>query len=251
MSRLSEACIAAFQTLTRLPVPSAPQAPDDRTIALSALFYPWVGLLLGVAGWVVLRALTPHVGAPAAALAVLVVWALATGALHEDGLADVADAFGSQLDREGLLRVMKDSRIGAYGALALVLATLARWTLLADLALAGDGLLALLASQSLGRAGVVALAAWAGPATQGMGSMLARSVGAVQVVGAWVPPAALLLWLGPPAVVPGCMAASLAVAAAAALYFRSRLGGVTGDCLGAAFILQEIAVLASVRAALG
>ena len=246
MSRPVEAVIAAFQMLTRIPVPSAPRAPDERTVALSAIYYPWIGFLLGAAGWLLMEGLTAFVGPRTAALAVLAFWALATGGLHEDGLSDVADAFGSQRNKDGLLRVMKDSRIGAYGALALILATLARWTLLAELPAAAM-LIALLASQGLGRAGIVLLAAWAGPATEGSGSALARSLRAGHLVAACVAPVALLLSIGPPIVALQSAASALMVVGAAAFYFQARLGGVTGDCLGAAFILQEIAVLATVR----
>lgn len=248
MNRPAEALIAAFQTLTRIPVPSASRAPDEGAMALSAVYYPWIGFGLGGVGWLLLEGLRPSLGPSLAALCVLALWALATGALHEDGLADVADAFGSQPDRESLLRVMKDSRIGAYGALALLLAMLARWTLLAETPAAAL-LIALLASQGLGRSGIVLLAAWARPATDGSGAALARGLRAGHVVAACVPPIGLLLWTGPPIVALQSAASALAVVVLAVFYFRARLGGVTGDCLGAAFILQEIAILITVRIA--
>lgn len=247
MSRLADAWIAAFQTLTRIPVPSSARVPDAQTIALSAVLFPWIGLLLGGAGWLLFSVLEPLTGRSPAALGVLALWALLTGALHEDGLADTADAFGSQRDREGLLRVMKDSRIGSYGALALMLATLARWTLLSAEPSHASDLLSLLAAQSLGRAGIVALAVWAGPATDGMGSALARSATAGHLLAAWLPMAGLLLLLLPLEAALECLTATLMITALAAFYFRSRLGGVTGDCLGTAYILQEIAVLAVLR----
>lgn len=249
MHRPAAALIAAFQTLTRLPVPSAPSAPDARTMALSAVYYPWIGLLLGGLGWLLYSAVWPYLGANFAALSVLALWALLTGALHEDGLADVADAFGSQQTREGLLRVMRDSRIGAYGALALLLATLARWTLLSELP-APAMLFACLASQSLGRAGIVLLAVWAGPAAQGSGSSLASGLRAPHVIAACAAPPAVLLALGPPLWALQCAASSLLAVGLATCYFRARLGGVTGDCLGAAFLAQEIAVLVTIRVAL-
>ncbi len=245
MSRWGEALIAAFQTLTRIPVPSPGRPPDAVTICRSAVFFPWIGALLGGLGWLLFQATAPLVGRSLAALGVLALWALLTGALHEDGLADAADAFGSQRDREGLLRVMKDSRIGSYGALALLLGTLARWTLLKATGGVGD-LAAFVAAQSLGRAGVVALAVWAGPATDGMGSALARSAGVGHALAAGLPAVGLLLSIAPQEA-PACVAAALLVVAAAAVYFRSRLGGVTGDCLGAAYILQEIVALAVLR----
>ncbi|MBI1352902.1 MAG: adenosylcobinamide-GDP ribazoletransferase [Acidobacteria bacterium] len=247
MGLVAEAAVAAVQMLTRIPVPSPPRAPDERTLALSAVFYPWVGMALGAVGLMAFQALAADGDAGFAAVAALALWALATGALHEDGLADVADAFGSQRDKEGLLRVMKDSRIGAYGALALLLATLARWTLLTELA-RGGAALGFLASQSLARGGIVLLAVWAGPATEGSGGALARSAKAWHALAALAAPTLLLLGMAPAPEVLACLVASLAMVAGAAVYFRARLGGVTGDCLGAAFLAQEIAILWTVRA---
>ena len=177
-------------------------------------------------------------------LVILALWALLTGALHEDGLADTFDAFGSQGSREDVLRVLKDSRVGSYGALALILATLLRWqglTLLRpELTMA-----ALLAMQVLPRAGIVLTAYLAGAATTGLGGAFAASLSPLPVV------AAMSVGLGIVAVFAGTVTlfpalATVVVAVLAAIYFKRRIGGVTGDCLGAAAQLQEIAILLAV-----
>ncbi len=241
MKAWARALIAAVQTLTRLPVPSVPSAPDAATLARSAVFFPLVGFLIGAIGWGVHRATGEFLPAGWCAAAVLVAYALATGALHEDGLADVADAFGSQRDREGLLRVMKDSRIGAYGALALMLATLFRWQGLAGLS-PGAIAPAVLSSQVLSRAALVVAAWLAGPATDGTGGGFARSLRTSHVVGMALVSALLLAPFAELNLAAAALAAA-AVAALAALYFRRRLQGVTGDCLGSVAVVAEIAVL--------
>ncbi len=126
-------------------------------MALSAVFYPLVGLVIGLAGWGFHLLLYDYVPRTILMLGVLVLWALLTGALHEDGLADTVDGFGSRATREEILAVMRDSRIGTYGALALILVSLIRWqslTLMPD----SDTSFALVMSQVFPRAGVVVLA---------------------------------------------------------------------------------------------
>lgn len=245
MRRWAEAAIAAVQTLTRIPVPSrlAPtRVPDSRTLALSTLFYPLVGAVLGLLGWAAYAAcgklLTPGWSAAAA----LALWALATGALHEDGLADCADAFGSQRSREEIFRVLKDSRIGAYGALALMLAVLIRWQALAGLRAELVGA-ALVASQVLPRVALAATAWLAGPAGEGSGGALAAGIQTRHWLASSAVAGLVLVrfWSWDLA---AAAVASCAVVLVAAIYFRRSIGGVTGDCLGATAVLCEIAVLA-------
>jgi adenosylcobinamide-GDP ribazoletransferase len=233
--------VAAVQTLTRLPVSSA-APPSERVLGWSAAFYPLVGLLLGAAGVSVHFAASLLFPAGVSALFVLAAWMLLTGALHEDGLADTFDAFGSQRSKEGVLRVMKDSRIGVYGALALGMSLLLRWQALALLP-AKDVVFALLASQVIPRTGVVALAWLAGPASGGSGGALAASVRKRHLGVAFCLAAVTLLPIGQSHEIMTVAGFCLLIAGLAALYFRARIGGVTGDCLGAVNQLQEIAAL--------
>jgi len=238
---LLEALALAFQTLTRIPVPSPQRTPIDRTLAWSAVWYPFVGFLLGGAGWLAAKATVSYWPSALAAVIVLVFWAALSGALHEDGLADTADAMGLQRSRDRTLEILKDSRIGAFGVIALILATLLRW--LGVGSLTESGLAAgFLASQTLPRAGLVLLARLAGPATDGSGGAVARALRWGHVVAAVALTAALLA----PGASERLLVASavcVAVVLASAVFFRARIGGVTGDCLGAAAMLQEIAVL--------
>lgn len=221
--------LGAIQFLTILPV-RAHTAPPGQ----SALFFPCVGAALGAAGGLTLRALDGFVPHSIAALLVLGFWALLTGGLHEDGLADVADAMRSGRSREKILAILKDSRIGAHGALALILIEMARWQSLATLA--AEPAPALAAVLSVSRASMVALAWISPPAGDGLGFIFSRTLTtpvALAVIfqalifSFFSGAATLLLW-----------GASLIVIGAR-FYFRRRLGGVTGDCLGATCLLVE------------
>jgi adenosylcobinamide-GDP ribazoletransferase len=200
-----------------------------------------VGALLGLIGWGLWAALFAVLPQAIVMLVILAVWAVITGALHEDGLADVADAFGSQAAREGIHRVLKDSHVGTFGVLALILSVALRWQGLAQMPPAALPA-ALLVSQVVPRAGIVTLAYVAGPATAGSGGALAKSLRGPQVAAAWL----LALLIAAPfgwriALPSGAVA--LVVVALCQGYFHRTIGGVTGDCLGAANQIQEICVL--------
>jgi adenosylcobinamide-GDP ribazoletransferase len=231
----------AIRTLTRIPTPEPRRRMDAPLLAWSAALYPIVGALLGLMGWGVYAALRAVLPQAIVALLILAVWVVVTGGLHEDGLADAADAFGSQTTREGIHRVLKDSHIGAYGVLALILSFGLRWQALAHMPAAALPA-ALVVSQVLPRAGIVTVAYVAGAATPGSGGALAKSLRGRQVFTAWV--LALLVAAaldGKMALLAGAIA--LVIAALCQAYFQRKIGGVTGDCLGAANQLQEIGVL--------
>jgi adenosylcobinamide-GDP ribazoletransferase len=231
----------AVRTLTRIPTPEPKRRMDTPLLAWSAAFYPLVGALLGLGAWAVFVALRPFLPQSILILLILALWAIVTGGLHEDGLADVADAFGSQSTREGIHRVLKDSHTGSYGVLALILATALRWQ---GLALLPAVLLpaALLASQTLPRAGIVTLAYVAGAATAGSGGAVAKSLRAKHVVTGWLLALLIVLPFGWPLTVLAAVIA-LVVTALCQTYFHRKIGGITGDCLGAANQLQEIVIL--------
>src|SRR5947209_13356271 len=148
------AAAAAF--LTRLPVPWGEGPPN---LARAYRTFPLVGAVIGAAiGAVDLLLL--RIGLPAIAAAALALGAasLLTGALHDDGLADIADGFGGGGDKAAKLAVMRDSRVGTYGVLVLVTAFVAKAGALAALP-RGDVILALLATHALARAPLAVLAA--------------------------------------------------------------------------------------------
>lgn len=230
----------ALALLTRLPLPPLPHRSFDRQAA-AVWAFPLVGAVVAfLASATGLAALALGLPAPLAAGLVLAVQVLATGAMHEDGLADSVDGLWGGWTRERRLEIMKDSAIGTYGVLALILSIGLRWSALT--ALIPLGFAPVFAAAILSRAGLPVLMA-ALPHARADG--LSRGVGAPTRNGAAL---ALLLgfalgWvaLGPLVLLP-MLTAGLAVAALA-LVARARLGGQTGDILGAAQQIAELAVL--------
>ncbi len=232
----------AVNFLTRLPVGWIDGLkPSD--LAAAAWAFPVVGALVGaLGGGVVYLAAIPSLHPMACALLGIGVQIWITGALHEDGLADVADGFGA-MDRVRRLDIMRDSRIGTYGVLALVFSVGLRASLLASVAVPVRAWLAMIAAAMISRAVMVPVMALIGPArTDG----LAKDAGcpgrtpALIACGLATAAAFILLPLAP---------ALIAVAAAAGItvtisYWAKRvLGGQTGDVLGALQQIIEIAVL--------
>jgi adenosylcobinamide-GDP ribazoletransferase len=229
----------ALSLLTRLPVPLDHARAGARAGA-AAWAYPLVGALVGATTGGAYAALAALGAAPGlAAAAALAAGLLLTGALHEDGLADVADGFGGGFTPERRLEIMRDSRHGTYGVAALTLALLAKWSLLA--ALSGpEAVAALAAAAALGRAVMGPALRWTPPARRdGLGAGAGRPAAAPALAAAALG-AALALALGaPPAALAAAALAALAVVALA----RRLIGGQTGDVLGAAALLAEIAAL--------
>lgn len=230
--------LGAIQFLTILPVRGS-TAPSGH----SALFFPLTGAALGAAGGLLFYAAGLLLPPSIAAIVVLGFWALVTGGLHEDGLADVADAVRAGRPREKIFAILKDSRIGAHGALALMLIVLLRWQALS----AVQSLASLAAVLAVSRTSMVALTWVARPAGTGAGFEFSRSLSTATAAGALLQ-AAVLSALLPGGIV--MLLGAALVVGVAKVYFERRLGGVTGDCLGATCLLVEtwgLAVLACRR----
>jgi adenosylcobinamide-GDP ribazoletransferase len=235
--RLELATAVAF--LTRLPIRLEAPLP----LAEAARGFPLAGVLVGGIAAVAL-ALAQSAGVPALVAALLAVGAgiAATGALHEDGLADSADGLFSDASRERVLEIMRDSRIGTFGAAALVLSVGLRTASLAELA---EGAAALIAAHALSRAWLPWLM-WSDAPARAEGLAAAAGTptaeGVVWSAGLGLLVAAVALGPGP-----ALLAASVSVAAALgiAALARRRLGGYTGDTLGAAQQAAEIGALLS------
>lgn len=242
---MSRAFLLALQFLTRVPVPAgAPPAPAE--LGRSALHYPLVGLALGAALAVLARLLAGADAGLAAALT-LAVWVLATGALHLDGLADTADAWvGGIGSRERTLAIMRDPRCGPVGVVVLLLALLLKWAALHALFAAATPWLLL--APMLGRAALLALLAttpYVRPG--GLGAAHAAHLprrAAVVVLVACACACPLLAGVHGLVV----LAAAAAVLALWRRALRARLGGTTGDTLGAA--CEGVETLVLVAAAL-
>jgi len=243
MRTLIQALFCAVQFLTRLPIPAGVQRSTDHQ-SMALLFFPLVGWLLGLLLYVFwLMAVPAQACSPLVMAACIVAFeSFLTGALHLDGLADAADAFlAPGRSREEKLAIMKDSRIGAMGAVALVLALLLKTLALSDLLQSGRQV-PLMFYPAVGRWAQVALyctSPYVRP--QGVGSGFAASAGWQHLAGA-------TLFIVPCCLLPGFMFSFLAMLAALAalrLYFHRQIGGITGDILGCATVVSEIVLLLS------
>jgi adenosylcobinamide-GDP ribazoletransferase len=237
----------AVTFLTRLPLP-APKSTEDGALAHSMHLFPLVGVLVGGVGAGVYGLATRLLPPALAALLALAAMTALTGAMHEDGLADIADGFGGGADRESKLAIMKDSRIGSYGAVALLLGLLLKAAAIAALAAPGLVAGALIAAHALARAAIpLAMQLLAPARASGLGVSAgkpsASTAGIAATLGLIV--AALVLPAG--AAFGACLAAGLATLAMAMLAWR-QIGGQTGDVLGAVEQVAEIAALLAVVA---
>jgi adenosylcobinamide-GDP ribazoletransferase len=242
----------AIVFLTRIPFAHAAPAPTPAetaaathgAVAQAGWAFPLAGVIVGVIGAVV-YALAHGLGLPpwpAAALAVAATMA-ASGALHEDGLADTLDGFGGGETRERKLDIMRDARIGTYGVCALVVSILIRVAAVASLADAGLAAAALVAAHAAARATLPALMTLVPPARRDGLSFAAGQPAAVSAaVAALIGFVVLVLCLGFGHAIVALIALVIATFLIALLSLR-QIDGQTGDVLGAVEQVGEIVVL--------
>ncbi|MFC0268525.1 adenosylcobinamide-GDP ribazoletransferase [Kushneria aurantia] len=239
----------AITFLTRIPLPVRGEV-DNEALARCQRWFALAGALIGVlaASIYLLAALLWPL--PVAALITLVALLLLTGGLHEDGLADCADGIGGARDVGARLAIMKDSRVGSYGVLALVVSFVGRLLLLGALSPALAAV-ALIAAHCLSRA-LAALLMGALPYLRRDESSRVRAMTGAQrpsdrrwLIG--VALAVALAALGPSTALV-VLAVTGLVGGLAWLFFRRQLGGVTGDALGAAQQVSELAVYLTLTA---
>lgn len=254
MRRQALLFLVAVQFLTRLPVPSLPGF-QAIWLSESARFFPLVGALVGIMGvgvwWIGCQFLPPQVAVGLMMSASL----LLTGAFHEDGFADVCDGFGGGRARDAVLTIMKDSRVGAYGAIGVAMMLGLKWSALVSLPRTVFPIV-VVGAHVVSRWCAIGLI-WRLPYVRddaaAKSKPLADSLGGTDwlvsgVLGLCVLMPVLFL-IDPTA--RGRVLAALAVALLlaglitmmAANYFRKRIGGYTGDCLGATQQVAELCFL--------
>ena len=240
-SRRRDQVRLALMLLTRVPMGRI----GDPVPAVGASIWAWplAGALVGAgAGLVLWGALALGLPPLAAGLLALGATVLMTGGLHEDGLADTADGLGGGRDRARALDIMRDSRIGSYGVLALVMVCGLRAVLMGDLPPAPQTVLALALIGALSRAVLPLLLLAVPPAREDGLGRAARDGAGRRGAGAalGITAGAVALGLpGGPVVLLACGAAATVIAV---LAWR-RIGGITGDILGAAQVMSEVAAL--------
>jgi adenosylcobinamide-GDP ribazoletransferase len=237
----------ATALLTRVPMPHPDGArPEDPARAQRA--FPLVGAMIGLfVGLVDLSLLKMGIPALAAAALALGASAALTGALHEDGLADLGDGFGGGRDRAAKLAIMRDSRLGTYGAIVLLVGFSTRLSALASLPAAAV-ISGLVAAHALARAAIPVLAASMPFARDdGLGKSAGRPEPASAAMAVVIAVAIALLCLPAKAALLAVMVTVAAAAAVAVLAWR-QIGGVTGDVFGAVEQVAETAVLVMLAA---
>jgi len=233
--------LIAFQFLTIIPLPINLRC-EKEDLGRSTAFFPLTGLAIGAllawCNWMI----SPWIVRPLCDALLIALLALITGALHLDGLADVCDGLAARGGRERFLAVMKDSQVGAVGAVGLVLGLLLKWQALAALP-TGLKWQALLLFPALARFGQVLAMTGARHARQdGLGAAIAQGSGGTQLFLAFATVASAGFYLlGLKGVM--ALAAVCILTGAGRMFFQRKLGGLTGDTIGCISELNEILVL--------
>jgi adenosylcobinamide-GDP ribazoletransferase len=230
--------LVAIQFLTRLPVPRALNS-SETDIGKAAAFFPLVGVIVGGGAalvFVVLQRILPLAGSVFCAIVFAV---FITNGFHEDGLADSFDGFGGGWKKDRVLEIMRDSRIGTYGTLALIFVVLAKFTLLSSLP-AGQIWRWLIVAHTASRWTTLPLCMWLPYArAEGQGKLVAKQLGTLEIMTGTVTLLLVLLLLPWQAALATSLVAAL-LTLLSGFYFRARIQGITGDCLGATNQLTEV-----------
>jgi adenosylcobinamide-GDP ribazoletransferase len=217
---------------------------NDGEVARASWALPVAGLVVGLAGAIV-YATAHRVGLPAEAAAVLALAAtmLVTGAIHEDGLADALDGLGGGNSREQKLEIMRDSRIGTYGACALIVSITLRWSALATIAEPMAVAAALLVAHPAARAVLPVFMLWIPPArSDGLSAGAGQPPAQSAMIAAGLGILCLVIGFGLGKAIVGLILLSIGVSILGFIATR-QIGGQTGDILGALEQVSEIAIL--------
>lgn len=230
---------AALRFLTIAPIPT-PSRKKEGDLARSMFFFPLVGFLIGIVSLWIYAWLRPYFSERAANLALLAIPIFLSGGLHLDGFADFCDGFASAKSKEETIRIMKDSRIGVWGAAGVCLLLIAKLELLMDLPMKAAAFLMAMTASRWSQVVLSYFLPYAGRAG-GLGEAVAHRVGLRELIGAsfFLFLATISMeWLG--LVVFFGLLVFLGLLSA---LFVKRVGGVTGDLLGAASEGTELFIL--------
>ena len=243
--RMLRAPLTAVMFLTRIPCPAWLDGEPEH-LAQSTVWFPAVGVLVGGIGALALL-LGNALWTPAVAVVLSTIATVrTTGAFHEDALADALDGFGGGMSVDATLRIMKDSRVGAYALIGVVLVVALKLTLLWSITQhdVWRAVGALIAAHVLGRWSSLPLIHWLPYVREdGTGKPFAAAVTTPRLVaGSLFTVLATLIVLWPIGLrrIGVVLIAATIVTLLAARYFRRHLGGMTGDCLGAANQLVDV-----------
>lgn len=231
----------AFTFMTRFPLVARWSSGHASDLAASARFFPVVGYAVGGLAAAVLYYSANIVSLPVAALLAVIVLPVLTGAFHEDGLGDTADGLGGAFETSRKLEIMRDSRIGTYGTVALIGLFFMRWQLFLEIPVKAI-FLSIVSAHVIARWSTVLLG-WMMPYVREGASNkpVADGMRGRELL---IATAFALLWCATEWKLHlGSMLVAVLISCLAAAWFRRQIGGVTGDTLGAANIAVEIGVL--------
>jgi adenosylcobinamide-GDP ribazoletransferase len=224
----------ATQFLTRLPVPAVEDSSAEE-FSRSSAWFPFVGLVIGVVVSAVIFACARRNAAVGAAVGLLT-WVWLTGALHLDGLADLSDALAAaHRDSQKFFAVLADPHLGAFGVVSIVLMLILKATGLAQLSV--PTLLAFPLIPAWARLGPLAWSRWLKPLKPGQGERFAGQLNVGWIV-FW-----LVILLGVSAALAPILCVAPVAIAGWGAWLKWRLGGTTGDCLGAGVEVTEVVLL--------
>lgn len=234
-----ETFLGAIRFFTRLPVPGT-LGQDGVALERAIRYFPAVGLIVGCLAALAFAVTSFFWPKTLALLAAMVAGLLLTGALHEDGWCDMVDGFGGGWEREKILSIMRDSHVGSFGAAGLAMMLLVRFFALieVDMLLVPVALIAGNAVSRLCATFVLRSLDYARP--EGKAKPFSNQLGVGDMIFAGVTALLPVLLLPPLQFIPGLILAALATLWLARL-FKRRIGGYTGDCLGAVQQLSEVA----------
>jgi adenosylcobinamide-GDP ribazoletransferase len=227
--------IVAVQFLTRLPTPGITDL-KPRDLSQSAAFFPLVGAMIGAAVALAIWGLRP-VDHWVGALVAVIVWVWITGGLHLDGLGDVADAFGaSHRARERFLEVLDDPHAGSFAVMAITLQIASKLVLLASVTATASPW-ALILIPAWARFGALVWSRTVPTLKSGLAERFSSDI-RWSMIAAWsVVLVGASAWAAPPLIT------ALVVIPLGSLFWRWRLGGINGDCLGASVEITESLLL--------
>jgi len=228
----------AVQFLTRLPV-SRSLSSTESDIGKAAAFFPLVGVIVGGAAALVFVALQRILPLSASVLCAVIFAAFLTNGFHEDGWADSFDGFGGGWTKDRILEIMRDSRIGTYGTLALIFLIFGKVTFLSALP-PGQIWRWLIVGHTAARWTTLPLCVWLPYArAEGQGKLVAKQVGVLEVIIGTFTLLVVFAILPWQAALAAFLVTSM-LTLLSGLYYRARIQGITGDCLGATNQLAEI-----------
>lgn len=230
----------AIMFYTRIPVPKSTGFSEEN-LNKATRYFPLIGIIVGGSGALLFFLANMLLGVHLSILASLILMIMVTGAFHEDGLADFCDGFGGGYTRERILEIMKDSRIGVYGGIALVLLFLSKLLLLSEIGLENIPIV-IVAAHAFSRLSPVLLiytSSYISPVEGskskpvGMKSSLATLLIAILFS---LPPLFFVPWI----IIPFLMAVQIVILVIFRFYVHKKIGGYTGDILGALQQFSEI-----------